>query len=290
MTMDGVANAGGGKSLMKKACSAVLLVAVILLAGTAWAGVIAPGLEHQMKSLSGDDEVKVLVVMSDQADVESIHQQLHGSRATRQLRHETVLGALQDAAARSQGALLDELSNRQRDGGIRGFTPHWLVNAVVVVGTVDAIRELALRDDVEVIEPDLKVELIEPLKAEKATPPGGYRGIGITPGVVAVGARRVWNELGIDGTGVVIGGLDTGVDGTHPALASRWRGLFADPSECWLDNSGQGSPSFPVDYNTYGHGTHTMGTMTGTGARRHHRRGAGGAVDSHEHDRPGRQQ
>ena len=246
---------------MKKARTAVLLVVVLLLAGTAWAGVITPGLEFQMQALDGNDEVKVLVVLRDQADISTMNQQLHDGRATRQHRHQAVLGALQDAAQRSQGALTDHLSARQSDGEIRGFTTHWLINAVVVVGTVDAIRELALRDDVLVIEPDLKVELIEPLKSEKATPPGGHRGIGITPGVVAVGARRVWNELGIDGTGVVVGIMDTGVDGNHPALSARWRGLFADPSECWLDNSGQGTPNFPVDNG--GHGTHVMGTITG---------------------------
>lgn len=239
------------------------MVVVLLLAGTAWAGVIVPGLESQMQSLNGDDEIKVLVVLRDQADIGSMNQQLHDGRATRQLRHESVLGALQAAAGRSQGALMDHLSDLQRDGSIRGYTPHWLVNSIVVVGTVDAIRELALRDDVEAIEPDLKVELIEPILDEKATPPGGHRGIGITPGVVAVGARRVWNELGIDGTGVVVGIMDTGVDGTHPALSARWRGLIADPSECWLDNSGQGNPSFPVDNHYLGHGTHVMGTVTG---------------------------
>jgi len=248
---------------MKNVRSAILLIVIFMLAGTAWAGVITPGLETQMQSLSGNDELKVLVVLSDQADVESMNRELHEMRSSRQLRHETVLGALQDAARRSQGSLISYLDSRQRDGGIRGYTSHWLVNAVVVVGTVDAIREIALRDDVIAIEPNLEVELIEPIKDEKPAPAGGYRGIGITPGLTAINADRVWRELGIDGTGVVIGGLDTGVDGTHPALASRWRGLFADPSECWLDNSGQGSPSFPVDYNTYGHGTHTMGTMTG---------------------------
>ncbi len=248
---------------MKNVRSAILMIVVLMLAGTALAGVITPGLESQMQSLNGDDEVKVLVVLSDQADIESMNTQLHESRATRQQRHEDVLGALQDAARRSQGSLTAYLDARQRDGGIRGFTAHWLVNAVVVVGTVDAIRELALRDDIIAIEQDLQVELIEPFKDEKPAPAGGSRGIGITPGVTAINADRVWRELGIDGTGVVIGGLDTGVDGTHPALASRWRGLIADPSECWLDNSGQGSPSFPVDYNYYGHGTHTMGTMTG---------------------------
>ena len=246
---------------MQTARTAVLMVLVLLLAGSAWAGVIAPALETQMQSLNGDDEVKVLVVLRDQADIDSLNRQLHGSRATRQQRHEAVLGALQDAAQRSQDALTNDLDARQRDGGIRGYTSHWIINAVVVVGTVDAIRELALRDDVEVIEPDLKPELIEPIRDKKATPPGGHRSIGIAPGVVAVGARRVWNELGIDGTGVVVGIMDTGVDGNHPALASRWRGLFADPSECWLDNSGQGTPDFPVDNG--GHGTHVMGTVTG---------------------------
>ena len=246
---------------MEKARTAVLLAVVFLLAGTAWAGVIAPGLESQMQSLSGDDEVKVLVVLRDQADIDTMTRELHDSRASRQHRHQAVLRALQEAAHRSQEGLTDHLSARQRDGGIRGYTSHWLVNAVVVVGTVDAIRELAQLDDVEVIEPDLKVELIEPIRSERATPPGGRRGIGTCPGVEAIKAPYVWREFGIDGTGVVVGSMDTGVDGSHPALAARWRGLFADPSECWLDNSGQGTPDFPVD-NDF-HGTHVMGTLTG---------------------------
>lgn len=248
---------------MKTARSAVLLAAVLLLAGTAWAGVIAPGLESQMQSLNGDDEVKVLVVLRDQADIDTMNRQLHESRATFQQRHRAVLGALQDVAGRSQGALTDYLEARTRGGGIRGYTPHWLVNSVVVVGTVDAVRELALRDDVEVIEPDLKVELIEPIRSEKAVPRDGFRGIGMAPGIDAIQAPRVWRELGIDGTGVIVGNMDTGVDGNHPALSARWRGLFADPSECWLDNSGQGTPDFPVDNHYIGHGTHVMGTITG---------------------------
>ncbi|MBK6767247.1 MAG: S8 family serine peptidase [bacterium] len=66
--------------------------------------------------------------------------------------------------------------------------------------------------------------------------------------------------LGITGQGVLIGILDTGVDGSHPALAARWRGNFALASECWLDVVGT-NPDFPVDSNS--HGTHVMGTMCG---------------------------
>jgi subtilisin family serine protease len=248
---------------MKYARLAVLMFVLLSLAGSSWAGVIAPALATRMQSLDPDDEVKVLVVLRDQADIPAIHRQLHESRATRHDRHLAVVGALREAASRSQDALLSDLESRQRAGGIRGYTPHWLINAVVVVGTVDAIRELAAREDVEAIEPDLKVELIEPVQDEKSAPGGGQRGIGMCPGIDAINAPRVWRELGIDGTGVIVANMDTGVDGTHPALSARWRGNFADPSECWLDNSGQGSPSFPVDYHYLGHGTHVMGTITG---------------------------
>ena len=38
-----------------------------------------------------------------------------------------------------------------------------------------------------------------------------------------VKADLVW-EMGIDGTGAVVGSLDSGVDWTDPALRDKWRG------------------------------------------------------------------
>ena len=34
-------------------------------------------------------------------------------------------------------------------------------------------------------------------------------------------AAEVWNELGIDGTGITVGVLDTGIDSEHADLAGR---------------------------------------------------------------------
>ncbi len=190
-----------------------------------------------MKSMSATDEIKVLVVMRSQTDIRTLDQQLHDAKSTRNARHQIVLQDLQKTAMESQSSLLADLGLKAASGQVRGFTSHWLINSVVVVTTVDGVAELAARKDVEIVEPDLQVELIEPTRS---TSSADKSNIGITPGVVAVGARRVWDELGIDGTGVVVGILDTGVDGTHPALGSRWRGHFADPAECWLDAAGLG--------------------------------------------------
>ncbi len=246
---------------MRMVKAITLLTLLVLVGQTALAGTFSPGLEKQVRNLRGSDEIKVLVVLRDQADIATLNHDLHVSKATRMVRHATVMGVLQDTADRSQGALLSDLAAHKAAGGIVGYTPHWLVNAVVVRGTVDALREIAARADVETIEPDLQVELIEPIPSEKPHPSSPLLGIGTTPGVQSINAPRVWNELGINGTGVIVGELDTGVDGNHPALAARWQGNFADPSTAWYDAANLGDPSFPVDRHY--HGTHTMGTVTG---------------------------
>ncbi len=244
---------------MKKALATLLALA--LFAGIAAAGTLTPGLERQMRGMNADDEIKVLVVMKDQVDIHSLDWQLHDSKTALDTRHRIVIEELQKTAASSQRGLLADLSAKATAGVVSGYTPHWIVNGVVVVTTVEVVRELAVRDDVDVIEADLQVELIEPIKSDKIASPD--KAIGIAPGIVDIGSRRIWNELGVDGTGAIVGVLDTGVDGTHPALSARWRGNFAPAAECWFDAAGFGDPT-PADHHY--HGTHVMGTITGQAA------------------------
>lgn len=83
-------------------------------------------------------------------------------------------------------------------------------------------------------------------------------------GVDLVGAPTAW-ERGANGSGLVYGSVDTGVDPTHEAIASKYRGMQADGTVShdynWFDPTGKHAA--PVDIN--GHGTHTIGTVTGDG-------------------------
>jgi len=239
-----------------------LALATLLLATGASAGILSPGLQDQIRNMNDTDEITVLVVLQDQVDAHAMAWDLHDAKVDNDRQHEIIVSALMDKASKTQGPILDHLGAKSLDGTVRAFRAYWLINAVRVATTVAGARELAARPDVDVVEADLKVELIEPIVPEKHVDKSGA-GIGITPGVVAVGARRVWNELGIDGTGALVGHLDTGVDGTHPALSARWRGNFADPAHCWFDAIGDGSTT-PTD--THYHGTHVMGTITGLAA------------------------
>ena len=234
----------------------------LLLAGPALAGELSPSLEMLLAEKADDAPLTVLVVMRDRVDIKTLDQSLHDQEVDLATRHVTVIETLKSAATTAQANLLTELeiSMSKAGGEITKYTPHWLINAVVVTGTEAAIRQIAARDDVEVVEPNLVPQLIEPVSSEVGS---DKRSIGITPGVVNIGARRVWDELGIRGEGALIGSLDTGVDGNHPALSSRWRGNHAPADECWLDVVGSAS-SFPSDYNS--HGTHCTGTMCGLAA------------------------
>ncbi len=244
---------------MKKLSLITLCLLVLTLAGNSSAGVVTRGLESQLSSLDAGDFVKVLVVLNDQADIQAMDQQLHAAKSPLKIRHRRVLDALQSTARNSQGEILAYLGDQKSQGKILGYSSHWLVNAVVVKGTVEAIRQLAQRKDVERIEPDLVIELIAPVRPTAAEK-NGTRGIGITDGVVSVGARRVWDELGIDGTGVVVGILDTGVAGDHEALTGSWRGNWFPTEECWYD---VGELGHDVPTDTHGHGSHVMGTIVG---------------------------
>jgi len=253
--------------------AAAALALAALLPGSwpepAVAGTLHPAVAAQMDRLGPGETMTVLIVLESQARVPALDHALKVERAGRAERHRRVLEALQRTARAAQAPLIDELASLRARGQVRAWTPYWIANIVRVTGTRAAIERLAARADVAVIEPRERVRLIEPVATEAGGSSergsgSGERGIGVTPGLRAIQADRVWYELGINGQGALIGGLDTGVDGQHPALQSRWRGNNGhDWQACWLDVLG-GNTQYPVD--TGGHGTHTMGTMAGLGA------------------------
>ncbi|MEV6262438.1 S8 family serine peptidase [Streptomyces sp. NPDC051784] len=141
------------------------------------------------------------------------------------------------------------------------YTPYWVTNTIKVTGDKDLAVKIAARPEVAAIEADTVVDLpdTETGTAEPAVD-------GVEWNIDAIHATKVWDEVGSRGEGVVIGGIDTGVDFLHPALMSGYRGLKADGSYDhtynWFDATATCHTSgTPCD--DHGHGTHTMGSMVG---------------------------
>ncbi|MCJ7577582.1 MAG: S8 family serine peptidase [candidate division Zixibacteria bacterium] len=234
-----------------------------ILVSTPTAGEIEKNFREYLKSLSPDEFAPAIVIMADQADIKALNASLKMEKATMKVRHQRVLSALQAAASRSQVNMVSYLEARKKEGSVKGYTRFWIMNLIVVQATRKELEKIAARSDVEIVEENFRVSLIEPVGERTKSVEIPSKGIGITPGLRAINAPRVWHELGITGLGRLVGNIDTGVDGAHPALTNRWRGNYEPWQECWRDAVGFGDTT-PHDY--YGHGTHVMGTLCGLGA------------------------
>jgi subtilisin family serine protease len=238
--------------------AAAAISLAIFVALPVFCGEIAPKYAAYLETLGENDYASAIVYLRDRLDTRALDAALRAERAPMSVRHERVITALQGVAERTQPALLQYLDTRVEAGTVKGYTPYWLTNMVIVSATRGELEAIAQRGDVEAIEPNFRATLIEVVgRPYMGT---GTAGIGVTKSLKAIYADRVWKELGITGGGTLIANLDTGVDGNHPALTDRWRGNWHPWWECWRDALGYGT-EFPTDYS--GHGTHTMGTMCG---------------------------
>lgn len=85
----------------------------------------------------------------------------------------------------------------------------------------------------------------------------------LTWGIRALKADRLWKE-GLTGKGILVGHLDTGVDGKHPAL----REAIARFAE--FDDFGRPVTPVPSPFDTDDHGTHTAATIAGRRVKGRH--------------------
>lgn len=122
----------------------------------------------------------------------------------------------------------------------------------LAIGYVDAAGVAALETSSTVsrMEKAPELSLIKPISIRPIKPKKV-----VSWGVARMGIERLW-AAGFDGTGVLVGHLDTGVDGGHPAL----KGAIADFAE--FDMAGDMVPGAQA-HDSGDHGTHTAGTIVG---------------------------
>ena len=159
---------------------------------------------------------------------------------------------LRRSASRGQRRALRLLRRRRAQGRVHGVQRFWVFDGLRVVADPGVLRELRALPEVESVEPNRVVRAPAPAtRAHSAAAP-------VSTAATTIGAAALWDR-GVTGKGVVIAGLDSGVDASHPALAASYRGRPHD----WYDPSGE-HPRHPID--TSGHGTATLGIMVGSGA------------------------
>jgi len=223
----------------------------------------AANIESYLQTLlnqSGPDEFhSVLLNLKEQVDIAKLKAEFKATQANRAQSHKIVIETLREKAKTSQAGLLNYLQAQKKKGEVADFRAFWISNLIWVKATKSEIEKLSSRPDIETIYAQPTVEIIKPVEGTSVAGPL----VGVEPGIKAIKADSAWG-LGYKGTGRLLCNIDTGVNGNHPALRDRWRGVNGGTvAESWFDPVGKAT--FPADNigGVAGHGTGTMGVMCG---------------------------
>ncbi len=196
--------------------------------------------------LANDEPVEVLIHLKKQPIIRPSYSD------------KEVVATLQQTAKNSQDSLLNYLDLHKQSGKVQAVENFYVVNMIYAEVTPALVEKIAERTDVKYIYPNSTYEIDLPDPGEMI----GVLSIDVLWNIEHVNAPEVWDQNGVDGSGVVIGIIDSGVDWEHPALKNNWRGydgVSPDPDFNWYDpiyNS-----ILPDDH--YNHGTHVIGTALG---------------------------
>ena len=209
-------------------------------------------------------ESEFLVMLGDKADLSAAD-----NLETKEEKGRYVFETLRAKAENSQTSLLAWLDERKVE-----HQSFYIVNAVLVKGSRELAAEIAARSDVASIAGNPEIHGVRPIEIGEADLSNVARLTNapedVEQGVTNIRAPEVWSQ-GFTGQGIVIAGQDTGVEWSHPALKSHyrgWDGTNASHDYNWHDsihednrNCGKDSTA-PCDDDS--HGTHTLGSAVGS--------------------------
>ena len=218
--------------------------------------VIDPLLTEEMGRRADDEKITVIVIMKSQYNRAELNRRADYF-TTRAERREFVVNELKDFANATQYDLRHALAELQRGGMTTEPTILWMANALYFDATKAAIRDLARRNDIELIGYAMERNCLP--DGEEARPASLTREI--TQNVTQVHADQVW-ALGYTGEGVVVAVIDTGVNYNHVDLADHlWDGGTEFPHHGYDVYNNDNDPM-----DDQGHGSHCSGTVCGDGS------------------------
>ncbi|MFZ3168388.1 MAG: S8 family serine peptidase [Candidatus Methanoperedens sp.] len=217
--------------------SAALIL--LLIAFSVFAGAVNNKISPQVESLMlTHDKVPVIIVLKDKPAVPIKSKEL-------------TINSMKNHASSSQQQLVDFLKDEKVKGKADKIKQFWIVNAVALNASPGVIKAISIRDDVESIELDSEIHILEDLSLSTQVTQGQIDRA--TNAIKQINATNAW-EIGIDGTGINVSVLDTGIYAAHPDIAGR---IIKGYDFVNNDND-------PADDD--GHGTHVAGTVGGNGA------------------------
>ena len=227
------------------------------------------------KAFEKSEYVGVLIDLKEEVDTEEVEHAEYMKYLSRSVntnngyyikeaKSYAVVNALKNTAKSSQEGILKYLEGEKESGHVKELNSFYIMNVIYMKANEEVIKNISYREEVKYIHLDKEIEIqvdeVDELQLNSNSD-------NIAWGVKQVGAPQVWNELGINGSGVVVGVMDSGMDWQHEALKTKWRGYDPlnpdnpNPVGNWFDAST--GENLPHDNPNSPHGTHVTGTIVG---------------------------
>lgn len=235
-----------------------LLISLILIAVypavSAVSGVIQESVTDLAVKVSPDSYIDVLLSFEDDLDIIAHKAYRFDNQLSRRDNYHFVYDRLTNNRKMLEGRLGPTLDEMRAQGQIESFRFFTISSTILVRTKIGHLEKLAELPGVSLINLNNEISLIKPV--DVIDPPTFARTGTISTALETVNIRTLWNR-GLNGKGTLICSFDTGVDGDHTALGSKWRGNNgASSSASWFAPH---KGALPED--DLGHGTHVMGIM-----------------------------
>ncbi len=233
----------------------VLLALLVTSALTAQAGSLSPGLQQAAHKYAFDHDTDSLVevlVFFDDYDLKNATARLKGATdISRTRRLKAVVKQLKSFQAPGK----DEVLAFASSGAGAVITEYWITPSIKTRVAVSRLERLSELDGVKLVVENALLTYEPPVTSVPAL---STSTAGVSTELSLLGVTELWKR-GLKGKGRLVCNFDTGVEQTHPALATKWRGTHSSLSSSWFSKV---APDV-IPYDSIGHGTHTMGIMVG---------------------------
>ena len=238
-----------------------------------------PKLHQDLQGLADDTQVSVIVHLSEKpVALEQGIKELSGQKFT---------AAEASQAKASVNAQQASVFKEMKSNAIafkQGYTYNTVLNGFAATMKAGDLQKLLTIKGVTLVEPDVTVYASEvnssAFKTSGEAPDGEVEAM-MNTSISFLGIEKLWNE-GIQGQGVKVAVLDTGIDADHPEFEGVYKGgknfvthnsnytrqrADNDASETLPSERAAGVPEFNSNGSSFytSHGTHVAGTIAAQG-------------------------